>query len=277
MNSCDPIGIFDSGLGGLTVFRALRRNLPAENVLYFGDTAHLPYGAKSEKTVQRLTSGHLEFLARRRIKLALVACNTASAVALQVLKRRLHIPVLGVIDPGVREALACTRNRRIGVLGTAATVASGAYQRSLKGRDARIFVKAQACPLFVPLIEEGWADHPVTVTIARRYLSPVIRARVDTLVMGCTHYPLIRAVLAGILGPKVKLVDSAVAAAREAEEILRGMGMLCRRRKMGRVRFFLTDTGGAFPRLAERFLGHAPGKFVAVRLGFKTLSSLRRS
>lgn len=278
MKRSDPIGVFDSGLGGLTVFRALRRSLPRENIVYFGDTAHLPYGAKSAETVQRLTLAHLEFMTRRKIKCAIVACNTASAVALQVLKKRLHIPVLGVIDPGVREAFARSRGRRIGVLGTATTITSGAYQRSLKARGQGVFVKAVACPLFVPLIEEGWAGHPVTYSIARRYLSPLIRSRVDTVVMGCTHYPLIRNVLRRILGPEVELVDSAVAVAREAARTLRNIGMLHAGRKVGgRVRFFLTDAGGSFPRLAEWFLGRSPGKLHSVDSGLKGLTRLRLS
>jgi glutamate racemase len=275
VKSSDPIAVFDSGLGGLTVFRAIRKHLPRENLFYFGDTAHLPYGTKSAETVRRLTLGHLEFLTRRRIKCAVIACNTASAVALQALKRRLHIPVLGVIDPGIREAIVATRNGRIGVLGTATTVASGAYQRGLKNQGRRIRLVAQACPLFVPLIEEGWSRHPVTEAVARHYLAPLIRARVDTVVMGCTHYPLIRAVLQRILGSNVRLVDSAFAVARQTGRSLREMSMLCAKRKRGAARFFLTDTGGSFPLVAARFLGEAPGKLTAVGLGFKVLAKAK--
>lgn len=251
-----PIGVFDSGVGGLTVFRALRRGLPRESLVYFGDTAHLPYGTKSPETVRRLVRAHLAFLVRRGVKCVVVACNTASAVALNGTGRSIRLPLVGVIDPGVREAAARTRNSRIGVIGTRATVTSGAYQRRLAALVPGARIIARACPLFVPLIEEGWASSPVTRRVAEAYLAPLRSARVDTVILGCTHYPLIKPVLRSVLGSRVALVDASGAVLREVRSILGARGLLrSRGRSRGRVTFCLTDTGGMFPRIAQTFLG----------------------
>jgi len=272
MRADRPIGVFDSGVGGLTVFRALRRGLPRESLVYFGDTAHLPYGAKSPETVRGLVRAHLRFLARRGVKCAVVACNTASAVALDGLERTMRIPVIGVIDPGVREAVARTRQGRIGVVGTRATIVSGAYQRRLAAAAPGVRVFARACPLFVPLIEEGWASSPVTRRVAERYLAPLRAARVDTVILACTHYPLIKSVLGSVLGSRVALVDASGAVLSAVREELGGRGLLRNGGGRGRVTFCLTDTGGMFPRVARRFLGAAVRPLVKVDVRIRAAS-----
>ncbi|MBI4422148.1 MAG: glutamate racemase, partial [Elusimicrobia bacterium] len=184
-----PIGVFDSGVGGLTVLQALAARMPREALAYFGDTAHIPYGSKSAEAVTRFSLEVARFLKRLRIKLLVVACNTASALALPRLQRELGLPVIGVIEPGARAAASATRNRRIGIIATEATIASGAYQTALRALLPGLRPVAKACPLFVPLVEEGWWSHPVTFAVAREYLAPVAREGIDTLILGCTHYP----------------------------------------------------------------------------------------
>ncbi len=269
-----PIAVFDSGVGGLTVFRALRRRLPAEHLVYFGDTAHVPYGTKSPDTVRRLTRAHLGFLAARGVKGVVLACNTASAVALDGLAARVRIPVIGVIDPGVLQALDRTRTGRIGVLGTPTTIRSGAYQRRLTALDRRVQVHAAACPLFVPLIEEGWAGHEIARRIAAVYLRPLRRARVDTVILGCTHYPLLAPTLRRVLGPRVALVDSAEAVAGVVERRLAEMGLLRPRGSRARETFYLTDTGGQFPAVARRFLGRPVARLVGVNVRVEALNDV---
>jgi len=269
-----PIAVFDSGVGGLTVFRALRRRLPEEPLVYFGDTAHVPYGTKSPDTVRRLTRAHLKFLGGRGVKCAVIACNTASAVALDALSGALRFPLIGVIDPGVRQALERTRNGRIGVLGTSTTIRSGAYQRRIARMDRRARVFAAACPLFVPLVEEGWAGHPVALRIAAAYLAPLRRARVDTVILGCTHYPLLAPVLRRVLGSRVTLVDSAEAVAGETERVLARLGLLRNRGRRGRETFYLTDTGGQFPQVARRFLGKPVTRLVGVTVRVEAMNDV---
>ncbi len=265
MTRTRPIAVFDSGVGGLTVFRALRRRLPREALLYFGDTAHVPYGTKSPDTVRRLAATHLRFLARRRIKCAVIACNTVSAVALEALKKSVSVPVVGVLGAGVRMALAATRTGRIGVIGTGTTIASGAYQKALlAAAGRRITVHARACPLFVPLVEEGWAAHPVARRIAEDYCAPLKRARVDVVILGCTHYPLLKPVLKRVFGRHVTLIDSAEAVEHEVEDTLRARHLLRTSGSTGGRTFFLTDTGGAFRKVAERFLGEPLQRVIKV-------------
>jgi glutamate racemase len=218
-----PIGVFDSGFGGLTVASALARHLPREAILYFGDTARVPYGSKSPDIVRRFSREAAQLLLSRDIKLLVVACNTATAHAEEVLREELDIPVVGVIEPGATAAVAATRTGRIGVLGTVGTIASGAYDLAVRrrlGEDGRVY--AQPCPLFVPLVEEGWTEHPVTRAVAAEYLRPLKEVDVDVVVLGCTHYPLLRPILAAELGPTVRLVDSgeetAIAVARILED-----------------------------------------------------------
>jgi glutamate racemase len=246
----DAIGVFDSGVGGLTVVSALRRRLPAESILYLGDTARLPYGSKSPDTVTRYTRRNIEFLTGRGVKAVVVACNTASALALPNLELG-EIPTWGVIEPGARKAAAVSRGR-VGVIATEATVRSDAYPRALRALRPELEILSQACPLFVPLVEEGWHDDPVTAQVAERYLRPLLDAGIDTLVLGCTHYPLLRGVLERVAGPGVVLVDSAeqvaeMVAAGLAEQHLQATHAPAHS-------FCVTDSGETFQRLARTIL-----------------------
>jgi glutamate racemase len=253
MTAMQPIGVFDSGIGGLTVIRALRERLPAEEILYFGDAARVPYGTKSPETVIRFTRECLGFLVRRRVKLLVVACNTASAVALPVLARALPMPVLGVIEPGVAAATGRSRNRRVGVIGTEGTIASGAYRQALERRGLEVF--EQACPLFVPLAEEGWTEGDVPRLATQRYLAPLLARGVDTLILGCTHYPLLRGVIAEVAGPGVDLVDSGAEAARETATRLEALGLARAGSARGRCTVFVTDRPQRFREVGSAFLG----------------------
>ncbi|MBF0624443.1 MAG: glutamate racemase [Magnetococcales bacterium] len=208
-----PIGIFDSGIGGLTVLRAVAQRLPGESLIYLGDTARVPYGSKSPRTVARYTIQVADFLLARGIKALVVACNTASALGLEALGRHSPVPALGVILPGARLAAGTTRNRQVGIIGTRSTIASGAYPRELTALDSLIRSHPLACPLFVPLAEEGWHHHPATRLIATESLQPLMAAGIDTLILGCTHYPLLAPVIAEVMGPEVTLIDSARAVA----------------------------------------------------------------
>lgn len=256
LSSNQPIGVFDSGVGGLTVFRALRRALPRERLVYLGDTARVPYGTKSKEAVTRYAIEIGRFLERRGVKHVVVACNTATALALPALVRELTVPVTGVVEPAVRAARAATRSGVVGVIGTEGTVASGAYQRAWNrsGRHGRLV--AAACPLFVPLVEAGWWGHAVTRAVARVYLRPLLRARPDVLILGCTHYPLLKPVLAREAGPQVTLIDSATETAAEVRAALAASSLL-RRHGNGGEEFFVTDGPERFKRLARRFLGRA--------------------
>lgn len=251
------IGVFDSGVGGLTVVKEIFRQMPSEKVVYFGDTARYPYGNKARETLIRFGLENAAFLSGKRIKVLVVACNSSSAYCLPVLRRVLKVPVVGVIEPGAWAAWKRTRNGRVGVIGTSATVSSGSYQRALKHLDSRIKVHAQACPLFVPLVEEGWLTHPVTSRIARVYLKSLKKKNIDTLVLGCTHYPLIKRVVAKTMGPKVALVDSAREIARQVLAHLKAKGMLRQGRKPGirEHRFYVSDTPEKFIKVCKRFLG----------------------
>jgi glutamate racemase len=247
------IGIFDSGVGGLTVQKAILDRLPTLDTVYLGDTARVPYGSKSPEVVTQYSLRNARFLVAREVELIVVACNTASAVALPALRAALAIPVLGVVEPGARVAARATRSGRVGVIGTASTIASGAYQRALRAARPDVQVIAAACPLFVPLAEEGWTDpdDEVVRAVARRYLAAFRGGAVDTLVLGCTHYPLLKSALAREL-PGVTLVDSAEAIAAEvAERFPSGPAI------PSRHRFFVTDTPDRFLAVAERFLGRA--------------------
>ncbi len=252
-----PIGIFDSGLGGLTVARAIREALPSESLVYLGDTARVPYGTRSAETVIKYAIGCAERLLSFDIKLLVVACNTASGVALEALQSRLDIPVLGVIQPGARAGVEATRSGRIGVLATAGTVASGAYERAIHQENGAVRVFAQAAPLFVPLAEEGWVTGEVPQLAARRYLAPLVDVDVDTIVLGCTHYPLlnetIHDVAAELLGHEVVVVDSAeaTAAALRQMPVPEPAGPA----GQGGLRILVTDLPGQFAASASRFLG----------------------
>ncbi len=249
------IGVFDSGVGGLTVLHALHRRLPAEPTVYLGDTARVPYGTKSPDTVIRYSRTNARFLLQHDLRLLVVACNTATAHALEALQAELPVPVIGVVEPGARAAAALTRTRRIGVIGTAGTIASGAYQRALAQAIPGAEVVARACPLLVPLAEEGWTEGEVPRLVVERYLGD-LRGSIDTLVLGCTHYPLLKEAIADVLGPQVALVDSAEATAAAVEDALRGRPAAggCTPTR----RYFVTDVPARFPEIASRFLGHVP-------------------
>ncbi len=252
-----PIGIFDSGVGGLTVARELIRQLPQEDIVYFGDTARVPYGIKSKETVIRFSIENILFLLKQDVKLICVACNTASSLALPAVRNSFKVPVVGVITPGVREAAYATQNKRIGVIGTKGTIKSRTYESQIKRLDAGIKVTAVACPLFVPFVEEGWLDGKVVLEVAKSYLKPLKKAGVDTVILGCTHYPLLKPVIKKILGVKVNLIDSAKQVAFEVKKILSAEDLLNRGQR-GKHKFFVSDNPEWFSGLAKRFLGWSP-------------------
>jgi len=252
-----PLGVFDSGIGGLTVARALFERLPREAVIYFGDTARVPYGPKSPDTVRRYSGEILAFLLSRGVKAVVVACNTSTAHALAYLRERSPVPVVGVIEPGARAAVAATKTGIIGVIGTAGTIASGAYERAIKALRPDARVHGQPCPLFVPLVEEGWFDHPAAELIAREYLAPLQRAGVDVLVLGCTHYPLLKPLLVRVMGgggPDVTLVDSAEETATAVAQELERLDLTSNGSDHGH-RFVVSDDEAHFRKVGARFLG----------------------
>jgi len=253
--SSHPIGVFDSGIGGLTVVRAMMERLPFENIIYFGDTARVPYGVKSPETITQYAAEITKFLLQREVKLLIVACNTMAAVASDTVKNLSPVPVLDVIDAGARTAVAETRSKHIGVIGTPATINSNAYARAIHQHDPDIRIFSQACPLFVPLVEEGWWNHPVTRLTAQEYLRPVIAEHVDTLVLGCTHYPLIKPLLQEIVGPDITLVDSAEAMADITANLLSSKYLGNQERTLPTYQFFVTDVPYHFQTIGEGFLG----------------------
>jgi glutamate racemase len=273
MNTSLPIGIFDSGVGGLTVYRALHEHLANERFVYLGDTARVPYGTKSLATVERYAVENAQFLAAHGIKLLVVACNTASALALPAIRKALKIDVVGVIGPGARAAVSGD-GKRIGVIATESTVQSGAYTNAIKKADEGATVIERACPLFVPLAEEGWADNEIARTIAETYLND-LRARIDTLVLGCTHYPILREVIQETVGEEVELIDSGEATAAEVKSLLKERGLARETPPTGALErqlcddldhFYVTDAAERFARVAERFLGSKPSRLEAVEV-----------
>ncbi len=252
-----PIGVFDSGIGGLTVVRELMRQLPRERIIYFGDTARVPYGPKSPDTVRRYSREITEWLRGEGVKMIVIACNTATAHALPMLRDELPLPVIGVIEPGARAAVRASTTGRIGVIGTAGTIASGAYQRAIRDLAPDARVDAQPCPLLVPLVEEGWLDREATRLIAREYLAPLVGDRVDTLVLGCTHYPLLKPILGDIIGRDVQLIDSAEETAAETARVLDVQDLLARDDGPPAHRFVASDAPDQFLLVGGRFLGSA--------------------
>lgn len=251
------IGVFDSGIGGLTVVRALMERLPFEDILYFGDTARVPYGVKSVPTIQNFTKQIIEFLLEREVKLLVIACNTMAAVAVDIVRQLSPVPVLDVISTGALAAHQASRRRAIGVIGTPTTVNSNAYAQELHRLDRDLRVYSQACPLFVPLVEEGWLDHEVTRMTAREYLKPALVENIDTLVLGCTHYPLLKPLLQDVVGPDIRLVDSALATAEQAAALLDAQGLRKPEDKAPEYRYFVTDVPLRFQTIGERFLGRS--------------------
>lgn len=256
-----PIGVFDSGVGGLTVVRALMERLPLESIVYFGDTARVPYGVKSVATIEHFTAQITEFLLQRDVKMLIIACNTMAAVAADVVHRlAAGIPVLDVIEAGARAALADSPGRRVGVIGTPTTINSNAYARRMHELDPSVRVYSQACPLFVPLVEEGWLDHEVTRLTAQEYLRPVLAEDVDSLVLGCTHYPLLKPLLRDVAGPRVRLIDSAVTTAEFAAQRLQQDGLARSEGGPAVYRFVVSDVPLRFQTIGERFLGRSLGE-----------------
>jgi glutamate racemase len=251
MSDSRPIGVFDSGIGGLTVVKALSELLPNENIFYLGDTARVPYGPKSPETVQRYAMELAEMLMRENAKALVVACNTVSSVALPLLADKFSVPVIGVIGPGARAALQATRNRHIGVIGTRATIRSGAYEKALRATDNNVRVSSRACPLLVPLIEEGLLDDAVTDQVIVRYLEPLLADGIDTLVLGCTHYPLLADAIARSVRRQIVLVDSAQNCARAVEEMLDRESLRAAPPNHGELRVALTDAADNFLNVAR--------------------------
>ena len=249
-----PVGVFDSGIGGLTVLKALTASLPNEDFIYLGDTARLPYGTKSNEVIVRYSKENTSFLLARGIKMLVVACNTSSAVALDAIAADTMVPVVGVIEPGARAAVKASRNGKIGVIGTEATIASGAYTRAIQRLSPRAEIYTRACPLLVPLAEEGWTDNAVAEMTVAHYLESLKQSGIDTILLGCTHYPLLREMFAKILGPRVKIVDSATATAADVRARLRTL-KIARRGGAGGQSFFVTETPDRFVRVGRRFLG----------------------
>jgi glutamate racemase len=254
-----PIGVFDSGVGGLTVVRELIRQLPRESLIYFGDTARVPYGPKSPETIRNYSREIAGYLISQGVKAVVVACNTATAHALPMLAAELSAPVIGVVSPGARAAVAATRGGGIGVIGTTGTIASGAYEHAIHAVSPSTRVVAQACPLFVPLVEEGWLDTEATTLIARQYLAPIIAAGVDTLVLGCTHFPLLSPVIAPLVGENVRLIDSAHATAAATRVAIEdaGLSQPPATTSAPQHRFIVSDAPDQFLRAGRRFLGSA--------------------
>lgn len=262
------IGVFDSGIGGLTVVRELMRQLPGERIVYFGDTARAPYGNKSPRALVRFALENSRFLVSRHIKFLVVACNSSSAYSLPALRQRLKVPVLGVVLAGARAAVSRRHGQKLGVIGTRATIQSGAYQKAIKELSPGTTVYAQACPLFVPLVEEGWNQHRVAEMVAKDYLLALKRRGIDTLVLGCTHYPLLKAVIHKVLGRGVALVDSASETAHEVKEMLATTGLLAKRKSVAfsSHEFYVSDLPGQFSELGKRFLGRSISKVTQIAL-----------
>ncbi len=234
----NPIGIFDSGVGGLTVFKAIRERLPAEDIIYFGDTARVPYGPKSKETVIKYSIQNALFLMQYNIKYLIVACNTSSSVAIPILADRFDISVIGVIHPGVEKAVSITRNKKIGVIGTEGTIRSQAYAYEIKKLLPECQVYSKSCPLFVPLVEENWIEHPESKSIAKTYLQELLNKNIDTLILGCTHYPILASVIKEVVGEKVKLIDSAQAV---ADSVARKITFSEDKQTKGKNKFFVSD------------------------------------
>ncbi|MFO7896318.1 MAG: glutamate racemase [Candidatus Cloacimonadales bacterium] len=258
-----PIGIFDSGVGGLTVFRAIREMFPDEDLIYFGDTARVPYGPKSRHTVIEYSIQNARFLLQQGAKIIVIACNTSASVALQTLAQTLPVPVIGVIEPGAIAAVEASQNGKIGVIGTEGTIQSQAYPEAINRLAAQSETFSQACPLFVSLAEEGWENHQVSKIIAEEYLQPLIAKEIDTLVLGCTHYPILKQTIQSVLGSQVRLVDSAQAISQQLCKIFPASASA----EPGTDRFYVSDNKEKFAQIAAKILGKTPISLTQVKLG----------
>lgn len=261
-----PIGIFDSGIGGLTVLRELFRKLPSEGTIYLGDTARVPYGIRSRETIIRYSLESMGFLLKKGVKLLVIACNTASAISLNEVKKHCPVPVIGVISPGAKAALRASRNKKIGVIGTEATIKSRSYINTIKALDGSASVFSKPCPLFVPLAEEGWTDNEIAGLTAKKYLNPFKDKGIDTLLLGCTHYPLLKDAISSVIGKNISLIDSAVETAKETEGILKKYKIQAKNRKNPLREFYVTDSTERFKLLGERFLAEKIKDIKLIRL-----------
>ena len=276
MNNTDkvkPIGIFDSGIGGLTVVKRFLTSLPNENIVYFGDTARVPYGSKSNSTVIEYSLQDARFLLNKNVKAIVVACNTASSVAIEELRNNFDIPIIGMIGPGSKAALRETKNKKVGIIGTYATIGNKAYAKRLKFLDSSVEVFEKACPLFVPLAEEGWTNANATYEIAEEYLKELRDKKIDTLVLGCTHYPILSEVIQKVIGTKVKLIDSGVASAEIVKEELIKNNLLSESKSKGQSEFYVSDIPAKFKEIAELFLGKPVNEVIKVDLEVLTAST----
>jgi glutamate racemase len=250
-----PIGIFDSGIGGLTVLKEIYKQLPHEGTVYLGDTARVPYGIRSPETVTRYSFENTRFLFSKEVKMIVVACNTASSVSLAAIRSSVSVPVVGVIEPGAKAAAAATKNKKIGIIGTEATIKSNSYAKAIKDIDDSIDVFGVACPLFVPLVEEGWTDGKIAEMTAEKYLQEIKHNDIDTLVLGCTHYPLLKGILSQVMGGNVNLIDSAIETAGEIRTVLQNLSLLNPSGEGVIREFYVTDSPEKFKTFGERFLG----------------------
>lgn len=254
-NNQRAIGVFDSGLGGLTVVKELIKKLPHEKIIYYGDTARVPYGTKSPKSIVQFSLENAQILFKRKVKMIVVACNSSSSYALGALRKRYSLPIVGVISPGAQTAARCTKKKRVGVIATSATIASGQYKKEIQSVNNAIRVFDQACPLFVPLVEEGWSKNKIALNVAEQYLTSLKRKDIDTLILGCTHYPLLKSTIRKVMGKNVKLIDSACEVAREVKILLKETSQMNSSKKKAKHTFIISDRPQAFKKIAKSFLG----------------------
>ena len=259
-NSFKSIGIFDSGLGGLTVAKEIFRLLPYEDVIYFGDTARVPYGNKSKKTITKFSLENADFLKKHNVKLIVVACNTACSLSLSALKNKIDIPIVGVIEPAVKKAIEISKNGRIGIIGTNSTINSKAYDRKINKIDKKIIISSKSCSLFVPLVEEGWLNEDITYKVAQIYLDCLKKNNIDTLILACTHYPLLKKVIRKIMGSKVKLIDSASEVAKVVKAVLSEDKALIKNKRISKYTYYVSDEPFRFAKIGAKFLGRSISK-----------------
>ncbi|MDD5217773.1 MAG: glutamate racemase [Candidatus Omnitrophica bacterium] len=259
------IGVFDSGLGGLTVVKELRREMPHESIVYFGDIARLPYGIKSKEQILNFSIQNTLFLLKQKVKAIVVACNSSSSAAYHFLRDHFGIPIIDVIMPAVEAAACVTHTGRVGLIATHATVASQAYERSLRKINPNLRIFSRACSLFVPVVEEGWLEDPITEQIVRRYLGGLRHKNIDTLILGCTHYPMLKASIRKVLGPRVQLIDSARPSVKKLKSILIRQGLVSKSKRKGELRVFVSDMPRNFKQVGEKFLGEKLHKVQIVR------------
>lgn len=262
-----PIGVFDSGIGGLTVVKELNRLLPNEKIIYFGDTARVPYGNKSKDTIIRYSNEIAKFLTKSKVKIIVVACNTASSVSIPSLRKHFTVPVIGVIEPGAKSAVLESKSKRIGVIGTLGTVGSNSYPKELKKISKQVRVNQKACPLFVQLAEEGWTNNKIAQSIADEYLKELKKYKIDTLILGCTHYPLLKNVVQNSVGNKVKLIDSGKETAKEVKKILQKKNLLNKtKHRQNDSVFYVSDLPNKFGEVAKRFMKRKLTRVYKVKL-----------